>query len=126
MAYIQSYRELTVWQKADELAVRVYGITRKFPREYLYDLTSQLRRAALSIPTNLAEGCASPHSGELLQFINIAKRSLSETQYLLEFAHKIGLINAADVSVLDQSCLEIERMLKALNLSITKKKNISK
>jgi four helix bundle protein len=126
MAYIQSYRELTVWQKADALAVKVYGITSKFPREYLYDLTSQLRRAALSIPTNLAEGCASPHTGELLQFINIAKRSLSETQYLLEFAHKIGLINAADVSVLDQSCLEIERMLKALNLSITKKKNSSK
>jgi four helix bundle protein len=126
MAYIQSYRELTVWQKADELAVNVYGLTNKFPREYLYDLTSQLRRAALSIPTNLAEGCASPHTGELLQFINIAKRSLSETQYLLEFAHKIGLINAADVSVLNQSCLEIERMLKALNLSITKKKNSSK
>ena len=126
MAYIQSYRELTVWQKADGLAVRIYAITSKFPREYLYDLTSQLRRAALSIPTNLAEGCASPHSGELLQFINIAKRSLSETQYLLEFAHKIGLINAADVSVMDQSCLEIERMLKALNLSITKKKNSSK
>jgi four helix bundle protein len=126
MAYIQSYRELTVWQKADELAVKVYGLTIKFPREYLYDLTSQLRRAALSIPTNLAEGCASPHSGELLQFINIAKRSLSETQYLLEFAHKIGLINAADVSVLDQSCLEIERMLKALNLSITTRKNKSK
>jgi four helix bundle protein len=126
MAYIQSYRELTVWQKADELAVKVYGLTSKFPREYLYDLTSQLRRAALSIPTNLAEGCASPHSGELLQFINIAKRSLSETQYLLEFAHKIGLINTADVSVLDQSCLEIERMLKALNLSITTRKNKSK
>jgi four helix bundle protein len=126
MAYIQSYRELTVWQKADSLAVKVYGITSKFPREYLYDLTSQLRRAALSIPTNLAEGCASPHTGELLQFINIAKRSLSETQYLLEFAHKIGLINAADVSVLDQSCLEIERMLKALNLSITARKNKSK
>jgi four helix bundle protein len=126
MAYIQSYRELTVWLKADSLAVKVYGITSKFPREYLYDLTSQLRRAALSIPTNLAEGCASPHTGELLQFINIAKRSLSETQYLLEFAHKIGLINAADVSVLDQSCLEIERMLKALNLSITARKNKSK
>ncbi len=126
MAYIQSYRELTVWQKADELAVRVYAITSKFPREYLYDLTSQLRRAALSIPTNLAEGCASPHTGELLQFINISKRSLSETQYLLEFAHKIGLISSGEISALDQACIEIEKMLKALNLSITKKKNSSK
>ena len=125
MAYIQSYRELIVWQRADELAVSVYGITKKFPREYLYDMTGQLRRAALSIPTNLAEGCASPHSGELLQFINIANRSLSETRYLLEFSHKIGLIGAADLSGLDQRCLEVARMLKALNLSITKRKNSS-
>ncbi len=114
-----------VWQKADELAINIYGITKKFPREYLYDITSQLRRAALSIPTNLAEGCASPHSGELLQFINIANRSLSETRYLLEFSHKIGLITAADLSDLDQTCLEIARMLKSLNLSITKKKHSS-
>jgi len=114
-----------VWQKADELAVDVYGITKKFPREYLYDITSQLRRAALSIPTNLAEGCASPHSGELLQFINIANRSLSETRYLLEFSHKIGLISAADLPGLDERCLEVSRMLKALNLSIMKKKNSS-
>lgn len=126
MAYIQSYRELMVWQKADELAVKIYGITKTFPREYLYGLTSQLRRAALSIPTNLAEGCASLHTKELLQFINIANRSLSETQYLLEFAHKISLINTTDVSGLHQRCLEIARMLKALNLSITKRRSNNK
>jgi four helix bundle protein len=67
-----------------------------------------------------------PALGRTPSIYKYRKRSLSETQYLLEFAHKIGLINAADVSVLDQSCLEIERMLKALNLSITKKKNSSK
>jgi four helix bundle protein len=122
MAYIQSYKELKVWQKADELAVRVYKLTSNFPREYLYDLTNQLRRAVLSVPTNLAEGCASPHSGELLQYINIANRSLSETRYLLEFAHKIGLIKAADISELDGICLEVSRMLKSLNLSIKQKK----
>jgi len=122
VAYIQSYKELKVWQKADELAVRVYRLSSKFPREYLYDLTSQLRRAALSVPTNLAEGCASPHSGELLQFINVASRSLSETRYLLEFAHKIDLKKSADIAELDDICLEISRMLKSLNMSIKLKK----
>jgi len=122
VAYIQSYKELKVWQKADELAVRVYRLSSKFPREYLYDLTSQLRRAALSVPTNLAEGCASPHSGELLQFTNVASRSLSETRYLLEFAHKIDLKKSADIAELDDICLEISRMLKSLNMSIKLKK----
>lgn len=69
------YKDLLVWQKADELAYRIYS----FPHKYAYDLTNQLRRSALSIPTNLAEGSASPHTKELLQFINIANRSLSET-----------------------------------------------
>ena len=64
---ITSYKELKVWERADELAFRVFDLSETFPKMYLYDLTSQLRRAALSIPTNIAEGCASFHSGELLQ-----------------------------------------------------------
>ena len=122
MGYVKSYRELLVWRKADELAVRVYKISSKFPKEYLFDLTNQLRRAALSIPTNLAEGCASDHTGELLQFINISNRSLSETRYLLEFAHKMGLIKSEEMSNLDCACLEISKMLRSLAISIKKRK----
>ena len=122
MAYVKSYRELIVWRKADELAIEIYKLSSKFPREYLYDLTNQLRRAALSVPTNLAEGCASDHSGELLQFINISNRSLSETKYLLEFAHKMGLIKSAEMSDLDASCSEISKMLRSLAISIKKRK----
>jgi four helix bundle protein len=120
MAYLKSYKELLVWQKADELAVRIYRISAKFPKQYLFDLTNQLRRAALSVPTNLAEGCASDHSGELLQFINISNRSLSETRYLLEFAYKMGLIKSEEMSDLDATCSEISKMLRSLSISIKK------
>jgi four helix bundle protein len=122
MGYVKSYRELLVWRKADELAVRVYKISSKFPKDYLFDLTNQLRRATLSIPTNLAEGCASDHTVELLQFINISNRSLSETKYLLEFAHKMDLIKSEEMSNLDCACLEISKMLSSLALSIKKRK----
>ena len=117
---LKSYRELNVWKKADELAFRVYKLTETFPKQYLYDLTSQLRRASLSIPTNLAEGSASPHTGELLQFINISRRSLSETRYLIEFACRLDLIKPDKHEELDKLCSEIGRMLAALTTSIKK------
>ena len=60
---ITSFKELKVWERADDLAFVVFDLAETFPRKYLYDLTSQLRRAALSVPTNIAEGCASFHSG---------------------------------------------------------------
>jgi four helix bundle protein len=123
MAYLKSYKELLVWRKADELAVTIFRITAKFPKEYLFDLTNQLRRAALSIPTNLAEGCASDHSGELIQFINISNRSLSETRYLLEFAHKMDLIKSEEISDLNATCSEISKMLRSLSISIKKRKS---
>jgi four helix bundle protein len=89
---ITSYEDLNVWQSAGDLAQRIFDLTERFPKAYLYDLTSQLRRAALSIPTNIAEGCASFHSKEFLQYLNIARRSLSETQYLLGFACRRSLL----------------------------------
>ena len=121
MTGAKKYRDLVAWQKANELAFRIYKLTDNFPAKYAYDLTNQLRRAALSIPTNLAEGCASPHTKELLQFINIANRSLSETQYLLEFAAGLDLIKTDDSQSLDGLCDEISKMLRSLTTSIKKK-----
>jgi len=100
---ITSYKELKVWERADELAFRVFDLTEEFPRAYQYDLTSQLRRAGLSIPTNIAEGSASFHSGELLQFLNLSRRSLSETHYLLYFACRRKLIKQETESWLNLS-----------------------
>jgi len=80
------YKKLFVWQKADELAYQIYLETKSFPKEEVYGITSQLRRAALSIPTNLVEGTGRQGKKELKQFTNIALGSLAETQYLLDFS----------------------------------------
>lgn len=123
---ITSYKELKVWERADELAFRVFDLTEKFSKAYLYDLTSQLRRAALSIPTNIAEGCASFHSGEFLQFLNVSRRSLSETHYLFNFAYRRNLIKQEHLLELESICEEISKMLNALVKSIRNKIKNSK
>jgi len=118
---ITSFKDLKVWQRADELAFRVFDLTEAFSKAYLFDLTSQLRRAVLSVPTNIAEGCASFHSREFLQFLNVARRSLSETQYLLYFACRRKLIKQPELSELDAISEEISKMLNALVKSIRQK-----
>ena len=80
------YKRLIVWEKADLLAKEIYVRTRSFPKEELYGLTSQLRRAGLSIPVNIVEGYARKSRKELQQFLNISLGSLAETEYLLKFA----------------------------------------
>lgn len=119
---VTNFKELIVWQRADQLTLRIFDLTDRFPRVYLYDLTSQLRRAALSVPTNIAEGCASSHSGELLQFLNIAKRSLSETQYLLYFAGRRNLLTTEELKELELVSEEVSKMLTGLMKSIRQKK----
>ena len=119
---ITSFKELKVWQRADELAFKVFDLTDAFPKAYLFDLTSQLRRAVLSVPTNIAEGCASFHSGEFLQFLNVSRRSLSETQYLLYFACRRKLIKQSELSELNSLSEEISKMLNGLAKSIRQKK----
>jgi len=118
---IKSYKDLNVWRKADELAGLVFDITEQFPRTYLFNLTDQLRRSALSIPTNIAEGCASFHSKELLQFLNVARRSLSETLYLISFAHKRSLITQDQLNQQDGLIEDIGKMINGLANSIRKK-----
>jgi four helix bundle protein len=119
---IQNYEDLIVWQRADQLACKVFDLSEQFPKSYLYDLTSQLRRAALSVPTNIAEGCASSHTRELLQFINISRRSLSETRYLLGFAFRRGLIKPEQMEEVESLCDETGKMLTSLDKSLRSKK----
>lgn len=85
----KGYKKLIVWQKANELAYQVYLETKKFPREEIYGVTSQLRRSAISVPTNIVEGTGRQGRKELKQFINIALGSLAETEYLLEFCFQL-------------------------------------
>ena len=115
---IASFRDLDVWRKSHRLALDVFKLTETVPRTYLYDLTAQLRRAALSVPTNIAEGCATKHSKELLQFVNVAKRSASETQYLLLFASEQQLLDGERYRRFDSRYEEVNRMLGGLTRSL--------
>lgn len=123
---ITSYKDLKVLERADDLAFKVFDLVETFPRRYLYDLTSQLRRAALSVPTNIAEGCASFHSGEFLQFLNVSRRSLSETHYLLNFACRRKLLKQSELFELEAIAEEVSKMLNALAKSIRNKIKNSK
>ncbi|MFH1478519.1 MAG: four helix bundle protein [Candidatus Omnitrophota bacterium] len=89
----KGYKKLLVWQKAHDLAYKVYLVTKNFPKDEMYGVTSQLRRASLSVPTNIVEGSGRQNKGEFKQFVNVALGSLAETEYLLEFCFQLGYLN---------------------------------
>jgi len=93
---MRDYRKIKAWKQADDLAVAVYERTRSFPREELYGLTAQLRRAATSVPANIAEGTARESKRDYLHFLYIARGSLTETQYLVHLARRLGYLTDED------------------------------
>ena len=95
-----AYKSLIAWQKADQLAKKVYLVSKSFPAEEIYGITPQLRRAALSIPTNIVEGYARRSSKELKRFLLIALGSLAEVEYLLDFSVSMKLIANEDYKFL--------------------------
>ena len=97
---IQSFRDLQIWQKSMELTVAVYRITQSFPREEIFGLTSQLRRCAISIPSNIAEGQGRSSEREFLHFLSIARGSNCELQTQVEIARRLGL---ADTQLLNDA-----------------------
>ena len=97
----KGYKKLLVWQKADKLAYEVYLETKKFPKDEIYGMTSQLRRAAVSIPTNIVEGTGRQGKKELKQFVNISLGSLAETEYLLGFCLRLGYLNNESYQMLE-------------------------
>ena len=107
----KGYKKLLAWQKADELAYQVYLETKKFPKEEMYGMTSQLRRAALSIPTNIVEGTGRQGRNELKQFVNIALGSLAETEYLLEFCSRLTYIDGTTYERLEHLRKEVGGLL---------------
>jgi four helix bundle protein len=111
---VKDFRELKVWRKAHELTLAVYQITASFPREELYGLTAQLRRASSSIAANLAEGCGRNGDAELARFCSMAMGSASELEYHLLLARDLKFIRPQDYDALDQRATELKRMLTAL------------
>ncbi|WP_337288788.1 four helix bundle protein [Candidatus Methylomirabilis sp.] len=119
MKSLSSYRELIVWQKSIDLAVTIYEITRNYPSEEKFGITSQMRRAATSIPANIAEGQAWRTTGEFLQSLGTARGSLAELETFLILSERLGLLNnpTSDISLKD--CGEINKMLNALMKSLS-------
>jgi len=118
---LKSYRDLEVWQKAMDLVVICYQMTKNFPKNEIYGLTGQLRRAAISIPANIAEGRQRRHSKEFLQFLYIAYSSLAELETHVQIAERLNYINEKqNREVLDKTA-ELGKMLNGLQKSIGKK-----
>ncbi len=114
---MRSFHTLKVWQKSHELVLHVYTATGTFPREEIYGLTSQLRRAAASIPTNIAEGCGRNSTSDFLRFLHIAAGSASELEYHL--AHDLGLMNLETFRQLAAEVIGVKRMLSAFTTKLT-------
>ncbi|PKN14946.1 MAG: four helix bundle protein [Deltaproteobacteria bacterium HGW-Deltaproteobacteria-24] len=116
---MQTHKDLKVWQKSIEFVEYIYTITNDFPKEELYGLTSQMRRCAVSVPSNIAEGSARNHNKEFIQFLYVSLGSLSELETQLIIAVKIGYLSEFN----EQEMHEIRKMLQGLILNIKRKFN---
>ena len=110
---MRDFRKLPVWQKAHRLVLSVYKATAHFPKTEAYGMVRQMRRAAMSIPTNIAEGCGRDGEAELSRFIQIAMGSSSELEYEILLARDHGFLNQNEHDQLIENACEIKRMLTA-------------
>jgi four helix bundle protein len=117
----RTYRELLVWQKAKALAVHVYRSTEQFPRNETYGLTSQLRRAAVSVPSNIAEGQGRLTAGEFSHFLGQARGSLLELDTQLEIALDLAYLNPDQQAILAQEIYQVLGLLNRLLESLRRK-----
>jgi four helix bundle protein len=115
---MKDFRQLQVWEKSHQLALAVYKATREFPKEELYGLTSQIRRASMSVPTNIAEGCGRYTDAEFARFLQIAMGSASETEYQLLLAKDLGFLSNELYKKLHIDVEEVKRMLASLIITI--------
>ncbi|MGH2448939.1 MAG: four helix bundle protein [Chloroflexota bacterium] len=115
---MQDFRQLQVWQKSHALTLAIYAATGGFPRDELYGLTSQMRRSAGSIPTNLAEGCGRGGVTELARFAQIARGSASELEYQLLLACDLKLLTTADYDEFSDRLAEIQKMLASFHQAV--------
>jgi four helix bundle protein len=118
---IKHYRDLIVWQKAVELVVVIYRITTKFPHAELYGLTSQIRRAAISIPSNIAEGQGRNTTRDFIHFLSIAHGSLKEMETQVIISQRLGFIEDKETSLIIESTNEIGRLISGLSKALKKK-----
>jgi four helix bundle protein len=111
---MEDFKNLKVWVKAHQLTLAIYQSTRKFPRDEIYGLTSQIRRASASIGANIAEGCGRRSDPEMKRFVQIARGSASEVEYHLLLARDLKFLSEDEFKNLESKILEIQRMLTSL------------
>lgn len=111
---MRDFRKLDVWGKSHELTLAVYRVSNRLPKEELYGLTSQMRRAAASIPANIAEGCGREGDAELARFLRIAMGSASELEYHLLLARDLTFLDQPSHDALAGMLIEVKRMLTGL------------
>jgi four helix bundle protein len=110
----KDYRDLTVWQKAIDFAPNVYRLIRKLPKEETFALGAQMRRAVISVPSNIAEGQARGHRKEFIQHLNIAKGSLAELHTQLIVAQRLDYLTPQEVTEAEKALEEVGRLLNGL------------
>lgn len=115
---MRDHTKLKVFDLADEVAVMIYKVTKGFPKEEMYGLTSQLRRAAVSVPSNIVEGCARESETEYLRFLEIAFGSLKELHYQFDLSKRLGYASGRDAIDCESKIVEAEKALAALMRSI--------
>ena len=111
---MKSYRDLIVWQKSVKLVTLTYEMIELFPENEKYGLTSQLKRSAISIPSNIAEGYGRNYSKDYSRFLQIARGSLYELQTQMEIAMNLNIIEEQSLAPINDLCIEIEKMLNSL------------
>lgn len=110
---MKDFRSLKVWEKAHALTLAIYKSTENFPKQEMYALTSQIQRAAVSVPANIAEGCGKDSDAELKRYFLIAMGSASELEYLLILAHDLGYLPINTFQSMTNDLVEIRKMLNA-------------
>jgi four helix bundle protein len=119
---VKSFHDLVAWQKAMELVTEIYKVSQKFPKEEMFGLTSQIRRAAVSIPSNIAEGRGKSSTGEFQQFLYHARGSLAEVETQLLIAINLGYLEKAGVSHITELIARVGKILHGLLSAIKKTK----
>lgn len=111
---MQDFKKLRVWEESHSLVLRIYRVTRKFPREEVYGLTSQMRRAVASIPTNIAEGCGMSSGSDFARFLQYALGSICELEYHLILAKDLEYLDAASFGQLADEAVSLRKMIASL------------
>ncbi|MCK9612739.1 MAG: four helix bundle protein [Bacteroidales bacterium] len=115
---MRDHNKIRAFELSDEFVLLIYNITKQFPKEEVYGLTSQIRRAAVSVPSNIVEGCARKTEGEYKRFLDVAFGSFRELKYQFGLAYRLGYVKDTDIQQCNSKLTETEKVLSALIRSL--------